>query len=448
MRRFPLLALTGLLMATPASAAPGAGSEAQRLYDAGVRCMDVIERNACAIENFEALMEVETYERELVTDGMMRLIDLYRDEGREEDIGGLLRQFWDVGMKQRSAGHVPYSARFFPSELNILMTLDVDQLTGSAIVRTLEPDAQDTLLTCDEQRRKELEVKRELRRAEEKAAADGSDVWDAVQAERERKAAYAAKRSKRSQRRANDTGPVFFEALCPVTRALGDKDLRNFTKMTGALNHHDSRKSIGIAIVPGLAPKLESAQAEKRILRIADNHWTLPDFDYAGGPVHLLMLDHDELTIAPGAMVEGMKQARSKRKSRMNRELDKLVTRVPKDAGFFMVMTQAALRELGFGDVKRSTRSVLESLLPRPKGLQIAAVFGDHLGLFTRVPTDSPVRGRMLVSVANAILARAGDDDETQEWISGLDIAESSDRKALLATYLISAKRLEKLMLE
>lgn len=445
-RLLPLAALAGQLLAPAAQAAPGPGSEAQRLHDAGVHCMDVIERNACAIENFEALLEVETYERELVTDAMMRLIDLYRDEGREDDIGGLLRQFWDVGMKQKAAGHMPYSARFFPTELNVLITLDVDQLAGSRVVTSLEPDAQDTLLTCDERRRKELEVKRDFRRAEEKAAEDGSNVWEVVQTEREKEAKRAAKRAKRTA--SADTGPIFFEALCPVARAIGLDDLRGFTKMTGALNHHDARKSIGVGIVPELQPKLETAQTEGRVLRVADNHWILPDFDYAGGPVHLLMLDLDELTIAPGPMVQGMIDARAKRKSRMNRELSKLVDLVPKDSGFFMVMTQAALREMGFGDVKRSTRSVLESLLPRPKGLQIAAVFGDHLGLFTRVPTDTPVKGRLLVSVANALVARAGDDDETQEWLSGLDIAESSDRKALLATYLISAKKLEKIMLE
>ncbi|MEM6990631.1 MAG: hypothetical protein AAF721_09045 [Myxococcota bacterium] len=435
-----------LAASRPASGEPRSKSEAERFHAKGVHCMDVIERNKCAIENFEALLEAETRERELVTDAMMRLIDLYRDEGREDDVAGLMRQFWDVGMKRGSHGHVPWSTRFIPTDLNMMMVLDLQQMTRSKVINTLKVDAQDSMLTCDPSRREALEVKRRFRRAEAEAAKSGGDVWEVMQANKEEEAARRAKRAKK-KKRSQDEGPVFIEALCPVVRALGGSDLKAIGKVMGALNHQDSRKSVGVAEVPKLDPMLAQAQTEGRLQRVANDHYILADFEYAGAPVHLLKLDHDELTIAPDALVSGMLAARSKRRPRLNRELEKLVGRVPRDAGFFFVMNQAAMREMGFSGVKRSTRTFLEALLPKPKGLQIAAVFGDSLGLFTRVPTDTPGKGRMLVSLANAVVART-DDAEANKWLEGLDIAESTDRKAVLASYLISSHKLEKLMLE
>jgi hypothetical protein len=51
--------------------------------------------------------------------------------------------------------------------------------------------------------------------------------------------------------------------------------------------------------------------------------------------------------------------------------------------------------------------------------------------------------------LANAILARSADGDaEAAKWIEDLDIAEASDRKALLASYVITAARLEEILWE
>jgi hypothetical protein len=164
----------------------------------------------------------------------------------------------------------------------------------------------------------------------------------------------------------------------------------------------------------------------------------------------LVSLDKGELLAAPATLLPGIEEARRKRKRRMNGELDRLVTNVPRDTGMFVVLNQAALRELGFGGMeRRSLRSAIEAMLPRPKGLQLALVAGDSLVFFTRVPTDTAVRGRMLVTLANAMLARSADDSaEAAKWVEGLDVAEASDRKALLASYVITAARLEEILWE
>jgi hypothetical protein len=76
-------------------------------------------------------------------------------------------------------------------------------------------------------------------------------------------------------------------------------------------------------------------------------------------------------------------------------------------------------------------------------------VFGDDLALFTRMPTDNQVKGRMLVALAqNFIDDKADDDPEAAKWLRNLDVAEAEDRRALLATYLISARDIENLVLE
>ena len=114
----------------------------------------------------------------------------------------------------------------------------------------------------------------------------------------------------------------------------------------------------------------------------------------------------------------------------------------------FVVLTPQALRQMGLSGMERKgLRKVLEAVLPRPKGLQVAAIAGSSLAFLTRVPTDTAVRGRMLVSVANMILARnARDDPEAAQMLADLDVAEAADRKALLASYVITPARLETML--
>lgn len=454
-----LLASLGSVAATPTSA--GTSTEptptihetgAEQLHRKGVHCMEVIERSECAIEHFEALLREDTRQRELVTDAMLRLMTLYRREGREEEIGPLLRAFWDAGGDRRSQGHVPYSARFLPPELDMLVNLDPPRVLGSAMLER-SGDLGEYLFTCDEIRRYDIEIEHRWRRAAVKAGAEGRETWEVfyeeLDEEHERDRKRKERREQRSEEeRERDRPPLVFELACPLAEALELGDNRGWRRMTGASHHRERDKVAAIFEVEGLEARLAAAVEAGRLVTDAAGRYRLPDFEYGDQAIRLVSLDKDELVAAPAELLAPMEQARRKRKRRMNRELDRLVTKVPKDTAMFMVLNQAALRELGFGEVeRRSARSVLEALLPRPKGLQVAAIFGDSLGMFTRVPTDSAVRGRMLVGLANTLLARGAEDDpEAAKWLADLDVAEASDRKALLASYVVTLARLEEIL--
>ena len=444
-------ALLSTLLFTDGNAAPDRTrheTSAERLHRSGVHCMEVLERNECAIEKFEALLVERTSQRELVTDGMLRLIALYGKEGRKDDIPELLRRFWDVGMKRRSAGHVPYTTRYFPSELNILVNIDPPRIVESSVMKRLGPDARDLVFTCDEGRRRDIRERRRWNRAARKAAAQGKPTHEVLYAEMDEERERERKRDARRPE-GEGPGPIFLHATCPVAEALGFDDLLGWRRMTGALNHGDPTRSMAVAEIPGLEKRLADAVSSGKLQRIGPDHYRLPDVQYAGGAVDLARLDLEELLVAPAGLIGDVIDARQKRRRRMNRELDALVDDVPRDTGFFFVMNQAALREMGFGNLGRSKRSVLEAILPRPKGLQIAAVFADRAALFTRVPTDNPVKARMLAKVATSLLARSAQEDaEAARWLEGLDIAESRDRRALLASYVASAGQLEQLFLE
>jgi hypothetical protein len=455
MRLLSLVVLGSTLLFGPAHGPNPVRHEtaAERLHRKGVHCMEVLERRECAITNFEELLEERTNQRELVTDGLLRLITLYQKEGRNADVPDLLRMFWDVGMKRGSAGHVPHTTRYFPSEMNILVNLDPPRIVGSPIMKRLGADARDLVFTCDEARRNDIRERQRWRRAAKKAAAQGKSTWEVVYAERDRERERREKYERRSGGpdrsgpEPGPTGPIFLHAACPVAQALGQDDLLGWTRMTGAMNHQNASLSVAVAEIPGLAQRLEAAVAAGRLVPDGVERWKIPGFAYAGADVVLARLDAEELLVAPPGLAEGIIAARHKRRRQINRELLGLVDEVPRDTGFFMVMNQAAMRELGFASLKRTSRGMLEALLPRPKGLQVAAVFAEHAAVFTRVPTDNPVKARMLASLANTLLVRSAEGDaDAAKWLAGLDIAESHDRRALLASYLASTRQLEELM--
>ncbi len=436
----------------PKPAPRPSSSPAARLHAKGVRCMDEIERPACAIESFEALLDEDTAERELVTDALLRLLVLYRRAGREDDVAPLLRRFWDAGGGRRSTGHVPYSTRFLPSELDVMINIDPPRLVASALVERGGPELHDYLFTCDEVRRNDVEIAQRWRRAAEEAATQGRptwevyyEKWDAEQERDRKRAARQAERERKGQTR--DLPPLLFELACPLGAALELPDNAAWRRMTSVAHHRERDRTAAIFQLDGLADKLAAATAAGRLVADGPGRWALPDFAYGEHDVRLVSLDEGELLAAPVALLPAIEQARSKRKRRMNAELERLVAAVPRDTAMFVVLNQAALRELGLGDMeRRSLRAVIEAVLPRPKGLQVAAIAGDSLALLTRVPTDTAVRGRMLVTLANAIMARSSDDAESAKWLADLDVAESSDRKALLASYLLTAKRLEEIL--
>jgi hypothetical protein len=329
-------------------------------------------------------------------------------------------------------------------------------MLASALLQRGGANLRDYLFTCDDVRRNDIEIEQRWRRAAREAAAQGRQTWevyyekhDAEQArDRKRKAAERDRRARGDEER--ELPPLMFEIACPLGEALEVPDNSGWRRITGASHHREQDKTVAIFQLDGLDARLASAVAAGRLVADGPGRWRLPEFAYGEHDVRLVSLDRDELLAAPVALLGPIEEARRKRKRRMNGELERLVNAIPRDTGMFVVLNQTALRELGFGGVqRRSVRTMLEAVLPRPKGLQVAAIGGDSLAFFTRVPTDTAVRGRMLVSLANAFLARSAEDDaEAAKWIEDLDVAEASDRKAVLASYVITAARLEEILWE
>ncbi|MCA9710334.1 MAG: hypothetical protein KDK70_31130, partial [Myxococcales bacterium] len=197
------LPLAGLVLAAATASAPAPETHAERLHRKGVHCMEVIERPECAIENFEALLDEHTRQRELLTDGMLRLLQLYRQTDRTEEIGPLLRRFWDAGGERRSRGHVPYSARFMPDTLTMLINADPPRLLASALLERGGDSLRDTIFTCDPVRRHDIETEERWRRAATQAAAQGRETWEVYYEEldedRARERAYQERRAQRAR---------------------------------------------------------------------------------------------------------------------------------------------------------------------------------------------------------------------------------------------------------
>jgi len=74
------------------------------------------------------------------------------------------------------------------------------------------------------------------------------------------------------------------------------------------------------------------------------------------------------------------------------------------------VTTGEVIQEMGLGEQKTSRGRLLEALLPRPEGLQIAGAVLEYLGVFRRMPTDNPVKVQLLIDLATRLL-----DEEDEE---------------------------------
>src|SRR5690606_33956656 len=108
-------------------------STPERLHRRAMHCLEVLEREACAVENFEQLLDERDAPRELVGDALQRLLRIYARRGDDAQVRVLLRRYWDVGMKRRSLVHVPYSVRYFPAEIDVLMSAHLDPLTQAPV---------------------------------------------------------------------------------------------------------------------------------------------------------------------------------------------------------------------------------------------------------------------------------------------------------------------------
>ncbi len=437
-----------------AAAAPANETAAQRHHRKGVHCMDVIERSKCAIEQFELVLEEDTRDRELVTDTMLRLIRLYRKKGDDDALAGVLRRYWDVGTGRQSRGHLPYGMRFVSAEFDVMFLVDIDRLRDTSVLREAGADTAEFIFTCDEQRRADILMTERWARARIEASARGIPThqafYEAMDERRARRARAQQRREARDRDEADDEqsrAPIFSEMPCELAERLGYDSLRPWKRLAGVASHQNFQRSMMIAEIPDLLPRADRAVREGGLEQIGDDHWVLTDVTFADQAVHMIRVDLDQVLVGREDMMAPVLAAKAKRRRRMNRELERLAQHIPRDSSFMFAMTKAAVIGSGFGNMREGASTVLQALLPKPKGLQVSVAARDVAGLFTRVPTNTPVKGRMLVKLARSIIAgQAQDDPEAAEWLGDLDIAEAGDRRALLAAYLMDAARLAKLL--
>lgn len=452
-----------LPLALLAASAPAHESAVERHHRKGVHCMDVIERPKCAIEQFEAVLDEDTRERELVTDAMVRLLRLYRKSGNTEGLSNVLRRYWDVGTARQSRGHLPYGMRFFSPELDVMFVADIAKIRNAPLLRQVGAQTAEFIFTCDDQTRTDIGMTERWRRAERVASARGVpthevyyEAMDARRAKREKARARQAERDASRRGKAKDPkktedeeskAPIFSEMQCELAKRLGQDSLISWKRMSGAASHQDYRRSMMLVEIPDSAPLLERAVRTGGLRAVDDDHWVLTDTEFAGQAVHVARVDLDQLLIAREDMLAPVLKAARKQKRRMNKELERLAQQVPRDSAMIFTMTQAAVVGTGFGGMREGASTMLQALLPKPKGLQVSISTAEVAGVFTRVPTKNPVKGRMLVNLVQTVLeGQAQEDPEAAQWVENLDIAEAGDRRALLAAYLVDSEQMAKML--
>lgn len=450
----------GLFAGPPTAVAEDSSSKrfetnAQKLHKSGVRCMETLNRPKCAIKKFEALIEEPTNERELVTDGLLRLVKLYASENRDADIKQMLRVFWEAGKKRSRYGHLAYSARFVPADLDIYGGGEVDKVGKAPLTNNLPSELYEYATTCDQDRQAQIKDLWLLRRAQRRAKKDAITVNQAIvklHAENLQKRKQLEERRKKREAQSSTpkrptADPVFAEGTCAVAEALGQIEFSSWSRMSFAMNHRNPARSVAFFNIPELDAQLERAVARGDLQPAGDNVWALPTFKHEGKQVLVARLDLNELTLAPADVMKGIVTRSRNRKKSMNRELYNLLGQVPQDSHFFGAATEAAVRDLGFGGMKKSRRTLAEWFLPRPEGFQMAGVIHEYLGLFARMPTSNPVKAEMLVSIARRMIEREStDNDANDEFLRLLDVAQASDKRALLMSYVLSKSQIIEMM--
>ncbi len=460
---YAALALPLAVLATPMehAAAAEAGkrpeTNAQRLHRKGVFCMEELERRDCAIEKFEELLDERTQERELITDGMLRLVKLYEKEGRVEDVKEMLRRFWDAGHGRARLGHLIYSTRYLPPDVDALAGVDIERVLAAPISQRVPPDMPEYAFTCDEQRRDQIEDIWMLRKAQriasdkkistnEAFAQIAKERREREQRREQREAEAKAKGEKNPGPPKPEYTPLFVEHTCVVAKAIGHDTLARWKRLDVALNHKDPRRSMLFAEVPMLDTLLQNAERRGDIEAVRDRVWKVVDSDYHGQELHIARLDKDELTAAPAGLLREIEAGSEKRKSTMNRELRSLLLKIPVDSNMFAAATEETIQDLGFN--RSGRRGLLQMLLPRPKGVQVAGVVHEYLGFFIRMPTDTPLKGEMLVAIARRMISNAEEDDGDADFLKMLDVSTASDKRALLLSYVLSKSQVLEMMVQ
>jgi len=461
-----LLAAPDVAAETAAEAPEGAADEAaskrfqttaQRLHERGVHCMDTLKQKKCTLEAFEALIDEPTNERELVTDGLLRLVKLYGAAGRDSDIKQMLRVFWEAGRTRSHYGHLAYSARYMPEDIDVYGGGDIQAVAKAGLTAKLPPDLFEYATTCNETRQEQIKDLWLFRRAKRLAKKEKITVNAAIakiHAKNLEKRKKAEARSKEREAQAAKSGakqsqadPVFNDGPCVIAKIFGQKEFADWERVSFALNHKNPGRSVAFFNIPGVEERLAKAVQKGKLKPAGKNLWAIPGLKHTGKQVLLARLDLDELTLAAADLMPGIVSRSQARKRSMNSELYKLLGQVPQDAAFFGAATQKAVRDLGFGSMKKGRRTLAEWFLPRPEGIQMAGVIQEHLGLFMRMPTSMPIKADMLIGFARRMIAReASDEDGNDDLLRLLDVAQAGDRRAVLMSYVLSKKQILDMM--
>jgi hypothetical protein len=457
-RLIAYLAAAALLLGGPAQATAAGETRrgetsAQRLHRKGVHCMEEIERTDCAIEHFEALLDERTEERELITDGLLRLIKLYEKAGDADAVHAVMRRFWEAGRGKLRRGHLPYTTRFLPRDFDVVGAAYLQRMLAAPLAKRLPPELHEFVITCDDDRRKELEELLLYRKADARAKLKNQSLQAAlteISAEERKQAAARSKRAAaRDTQRPRPPKPVFADGLCATATAFGESSPATWTRIAIGFHHGDWRRSAAVLELPGLAARIAAGVQAGRLSPAGANTWTLVDRSYEGQTVQLASFELDELVIAPEALMREIAASHRSGKRSLAKEVDRLVAGVPVDTGFFAVATERAVRELGFGGMSKGRRKLLELLLPHPEGVQVAGVVHEYFGLFMRMPTDTPVKAGMLVDIVRRMITSQADaDEDAAASLRLLDVAQASDKRALLLGYVLSLGQIETMLLD
>lgn len=428
-------------------------SSAQRLHRKGVHCMEEIERPECAIEHFEVLLDERTEERELITDGLLRLIKLHEKAGDDDAVHAVMRRFWEAGRGKLRRGHLPYTTRFLPRDFDVVGAAYMQRMLAAPLAKRIPPELSEYVITCDEDRRKELADLLLYRKAQTRAKLKNQSLQAAlteISAEERKRAAKRTKRAEsRDQQRPRPPKPVFADGICATATAFGEPSPATWKRIAIGFHHGDWRRSAAVVELIGLAARIDAGVAAGRLSPAGANTWTLVGRRYEGQAVQLASFELDELVIAPEALMREIAASHRSGKRSLAKEVDRLVAGVPVDTGFFAVATERAVRDLGFSGMSKGRRKLLELLLPHPEGVQIAGVVHEYFGLFMRMPTDTPVKAGMLVDIVRRMITSQADaDEDTAENLRLLDVAQASDKRALLLGYVLSLGQIETILLD
>lgn len=425
---------------SPTDARPGE-SQAEALYRHGVNCMDVIERDECAVENFEQLVALDPPRRELVGDAIFRLVDLYHRAGETEEVKRLLRKFWEAGMRTRDSAILPYSTRYMTEHMTALVNVNVDQLGESHLFTTLPDDAKHMMFTCDEELRERLREQRKQRREQRRAERPPSEPTAAEQRRKERWEAGQKKAAAKPD-------PIYDDGLCHVARAFGQTDLRAWRKFSNAQNHLDPRLSMSALQIPNLDAEIEKALAAGTIVAAGDEVWSLAGVEYEDEAIQIAKLDREELMLAPARLMPQVLEAKASRGDGLRKDLRALAEQIPQDVVFSTVVTQDALVH----GIEQSGNP-LAGLLPTPEGLMISAVAYDYAGVFVRMPTSDPLKVNFLVALARKLVegqsaeAEAEGDTDKLDFMRTMDISQTTDGRALVVSMVLSRGQVEKMFM-